>query len=108
MKQTVIKYQNLVDGQIKIVAIENAATMDEIEKEFGLEVSRVYQTGDRYRLFDEDCLISAETELIQIRAGAIIGKPHFSRIITEMKKAAARLIEIRQKVAEYEVKEIII
>lgn len=109
MKQTKIKYQLLADGKIKIVAIENVATMDEIGKEFGNEVERLYwNSDDCYRLHDNVCFISNRDNRLQMKVGSLIEKEQFSVAVTGMKKAAARLIEIRQKVAEYEVKEIVI
>lgn len=112
MKPTKIKYKKLDGDRIKIVAIENAATPQEIIDEFGIDVWNWYDGldpgwGEQYYM-DTDGDVVVLSNIKTIHSEDIATADELSEMVVIMKKAAKRLIVIRKRVAAEEIREIVI
>lgn len=100
MKRTEIKYVNLPDGTIKILEINNVASLADIEENYGRKVAGKYV--DYYPYY-----LSYGHETVQLRRnsgdvlptdvlkpGFIRTKEQFSGIVAALKAAGNRLSEI--------------
>ena len=97
MKRTKIIYKNTQDGRIRLVKFLNVATIEEIEKEFGKEVARLYTIGIHY--FKVECL-NRRIHIVTTDCNTwfseneIIDEDTFSEIIYLMKLCGDCLQEI--------------
>jgi len=96
MKQSVIKYKKLADGQIKIVGFENIAGKPKLEKEIGLEIKQIYTSMEPWYLKINNSTISINGS--EICVDQIIPKETFQQMICTMKAAGNRLMEIKSSI----------
>jgi hypothetical protein len=116
MKRTIIEYKNTIDGKIKITKIDFAATLDEIEKEFGEEILRSYRSRYPYYLGFRDSYgtlykIEIYTSAFfggtdYFRTGYVMSKDKFAEKIALLKSAGKNFMDCKNY--QTEVKQIII
>lgn len=100
MRQTVIKYSKLPDDLIKIVGFENVVGLKRIEKEFGNIIQQEYSKSTPYYYKTDPLTISIKSkddvDCVLIKIDQVIPKEEFQKMITTMKAAGNRLVDIRK------------
>ena len=110
MKRTKIKYRVTADNMIEILDIENVASREELKKEFGEEVTRIYTSKFPYYYRDfipftdsskKGVLIftpEAIFNVIYLRERCFYTKANFELRIQLMKQAGKKLQQIKKDV----------
>ena len=102
MKQSVIKYQRLINEEIKIVGFEYVATLNRIEKLFGVSVGKVYSdTIPSYNKIDSNSItikMRADAEPLVLKVNDVLTKDLFQEVISKMKIAGRALMDIKEQV----------
>jgi hypothetical protein len=112
MKRTKIKYEDLGD-KVKVVGIENCATIDQIKASFGYDVRNRYFDPEKvyYRLDDDNprsVRINTADALFMLNIDSFLDKPIFSKFIGLMKQAGLRLSRIAKEEKAKRVHEVLI
>ena len=105
MKRTEITYKEIGNDQVEILDIQNVATQADIQKEFGTRIQKEYvsdaplftKMSSRGIWIRHDKQRSA---VFEIKIGDEMSKVHFQKIITTMKTAGQRLVDIRKEHAK--------
>ena len=99
MKSTKIKYKNLKDGNIQIIDIQNAASTKELRETFGEKIVTKYLCcKNKPKYFQSDRQIHIRfVGNDYLSVGQIINRERLDIIISIMRKAAERLIKIREE-----------
>jgi hypothetical protein len=104
MKLSVVKYKKLADDNILIVGFDNIATLSKLIKVCGNEVERVYtDENPKYLRVDGKKIKVNDKEYV---IDQVLTKDEFQEMITTMKAAGNRLMDIKSKFDDtvYEVK----
>lgn len=110
MKRTKIKYRKK-GKNIEILDIENVATIEEIEKEFGVKVSNQYfSEHPNYSQIEEFISINfiGDYNSHMYKIPIMQSKENFQEMIEQMKAAGKRLCEIKNKIEQSEIYEVLI
>jgi len=96
MKQSVVKYVKLPDGQIKLVGFDHIATGNRLIRQFGAEVRKVYTSDGPWYLKANPMAILINDE--EFKVGQVLSKETFQDMVSSMKVAGKRLMEIKDKI----------
>lgn len=94
MKRSVIKYTKTRDGKIKLVSFINVASPEKLNKEVGKEITDLYLSQDPWfmRVDNKTITISGS----DYKIGQTIEKQDFEWILSNMKQAGNRLLELKE------------
>ncbi|MFW9872265.1 MAG: hypothetical protein ACFFG0_04110 [Candidatus Thorarchaeota archaeon] len=96
MKQSVVKYKKLNKGRVMLIAFENVASAHKLSKVFGDEVEQVYnENPPNYSRIDRNT-IEVNGELFKTEV--VLEQKEFQDLISTMKSAGKRLMEIRKEI----------
>jgi len=102
MKQSVVKYQRLMDNEIKIVGFDHVATSNRIVKMFGETVGKAYgKAYPNYSKVDSNTIaitMKSDTEPLLIKINDVLTKELFQEVISKMKIAGRTLMDIKDQV----------
>lgn len=114
MKRTIIEYQCIENGRVKIVNVQNLATEKEIREELGDAVANEYFSGSPCYLEwpGRNLAYAASVKGWSFSGffsiGYILDKDIFDELIDQMKIAGNRLSEIRKKHQPKPIRKIVI
>lgn len=99
MKQSVIQYNKMLNDQIKIVGFDNIATLSKIRKEFGKPIEEAYISSSPYYnkvIGSNSIFIKNGDDETTVKVDQVVSKEDFQRMISTMKIAGTRLMDIRE------------
>ena len=94
LKRSVIKYSKTRDGKIKLVSFTNVASSAKLNKEVGKEIVDLYLSQSPWFMRVDNKTITINGTDYKI--GQTIEKQDFEWILSNMKQAGNRLLELKE------------